>query len=98
MPKTGGTPADSPESIQGAVIRTASYIFVPNRDGNLYVPYLIENDGKVVLNWNWLDNDWDANNPTLRFAHLFVSLLESCSCRVFFFFVHILCNIVISQK
>ncbi|TSC83432.1 MAG: hypothetical protein G01um101417_605 [Parcubacteria group bacterium Gr01-1014_17] len=59
-------------------------MFVPNRDGNLHVPYLVENGGEVVLNWNWLDNDWDANNPALRFANLFVSLSESCSGRVFF--------------
>lgn len=73
MPKTGGTPADNPESIQGAVIWTAFYTNVPNRDGNLSVPYLVLSGGEVVLNWNWLDNDWDATNPALRFANLFVS-------------------------
>lgn len=41
---------------------------VQNRDGNLNVPYLYENGGKVVLNWNWLDNDWNGNNPALRHA------------------------------
>lgn len=30
------------------------------------VPYLIENDDKVVLNWNWLNNNWNSNNPGLR--------------------------------
>ena len=30
------------------------------------VPYLVENDGKVILNWNHLDNNWNANNPALR--------------------------------
>jgi hypothetical protein len=40
----------------------AFYTFV--RDDN--VPYLYENDDKVVLNWNWLDNNWNANNPALR--------------------------------
>ncbi len=83
MPKTGGTPADSPESIRRAVIRMVCYTFVPNRDGNFNVPYLVENDGAVVQNWNWLDNDFDATNPALRFATFFVSLSESCSGRVF---------------
>jgi hypothetical protein len=45
---------------------------VQNRNGNLNVPYLIENGGEVVVNWNWLDNDWNANNPALRFATLFL--------------------------
>lgn len=48
--------------------------FARNHDGNLNVPYLIENDGKVVLNWNWLDNDFNSNNPALRRATLFISL------------------------
>lgn len=46
------------------------YTFVRNDDGNLNVPYLIEIGGKVVLNWNWLDNDWNSTNPALRFANL----------------------------
>ena len=41
---------------------------VQNRDGNLNVPYLYENGDKVVLNWNWIDNDWNGNNPALRHA------------------------------
>ena len=44
-------------------------------DGNLNVPYLYVNDGKVVLNWNWLDNDWNDNKPAVRFATYFISLL-----------------------
>ena len=51
----------------------AYYIIVRNSNGNLNVPYLIENDGKVILNWNWLDNDWNSNNPALRFATYFIS-------------------------
>ena len=47
--------------------------FVLNRNGNLNVPYLIENSGTVNLNWNWLDNDWNANNPALRSETLFIS-------------------------
>lgn len=48
---------------------------VRHADGYLLVPYLIENDGKVVLYWNWLDNDWNSSNPALRFATLFISKL-----------------------
>ena len=39
-----------------------------DRYGNLYVPYLIEHGGKVVVNWHWLDLHWDSNNPALRFS------------------------------
>lgn len=48
------------------------YRMVQNDNGNLNVPYLIENDDQMILNWNWLDNDWNANNPALRFAILFI--------------------------
>lgn len=47
--------------------------FVRNRNGNLNAPYLFENGGTVNLNWNWLDNDWNADNPALRLATLFTS-------------------------
>jgi len=52
---------------------TAFCTIVQNRDGNLNVPYLIENGGEVVVNWNWLDNDWNDNNPAARFANHFTS-------------------------
>lgn len=55
------------------MVRKASCTFVRNRNGNLNVPYLIENGDQVKLNWNWLDNNWNDNNPALRFATLFVS-------------------------
>lgn len=61
----------NPESTQGVVVRMAWYIFVQNRNGNWNVPYLIENDDQVILNWNWLDNDWNDNYLALRFATLF---------------------------
>lgn len=48
------------------------YRMVQNDNGNLSVPYLIEYDGQVNLNWNWLDNNWNVNNPALRFATLFI--------------------------
>lgn len=41
---------------------------VRNCNGNLNVPYLYENGDKVVLNWNYLVNDWNGNNPGLRHA------------------------------
>jgi len=50
---------------------------VRNRNGNLNVPYLYENGDKVVLNWNWTDNDWNDNNPALRLATHFLSLLAT---------------------
>jgi hypothetical protein len=56
--------------------------FVRNHDGNLNVPYVYDDGNKVVVNWNWLDNDWNDNNPAARFATL--SFL-SCFCgRVLF--------------
>jgi hypothetical protein len=56
------------KSIRGAVAQMTFCTLVRNSDSNLNVPYLYENDGKVVLNWNWLDNNWNGNNPALRFA------------------------------
>lgn len=35
----------------------------------LHVPCLIESDCKVVLRWpSWLCNDWDSDDPALRFS------------------------------
>ena len=41
---------------------------VRSSHGGLYVPYLYEDGGKVVLYWGWLGYGWDGNNPGLRFA------------------------------
>lgn len=46
-----------------------------NADGNLYVRYLYWNDKQWVSNYNWLDNDWNVNNPSAQLATLFISLL-----------------------
>ena len=49
-----------------------------NRDsnGNLYVRYLYFNDGEWRSNYNWLDNDWNDNNPAaLRATISFLSQL-----------------------
>ena len=39
-----------------------SYIILRNSDGNLHVAYLNWNDDAWVLNFNWLDNDWNEND------------------------------------
>ena len=41
---------------------------VQNRSGGLYVPCLLEYDGRVVVYWSWLDRDWGGDSPALRFA------------------------------
>lgn len=41
---------------------------VRNDDGSLYVPYLCEHGGEVVLNWHWLGRGWYSTFPALRFA------------------------------
>ncbi len=59
------------EYSKGSGTRRNPIHFVQNRNGNLNVPYLYENGGKVVVNWNWLDNNWNSNNPALRFGNSF---------------------------
>ena len=34
-----------------------------NANGNLYVEYLYWNGNRWNWNYNWLDNDWNSNNP-----------------------------------
>ena len=65
------------------VAQVVFYMFVQNRNGNLSVPYLYENDDKVVMNWSWLDNNWNDNNPALRFVILFFSSLTGQGSFVF---------------
>lgn len=60
------------ESIQEVVVRTASHTN-RNRDGNLYVRYLYWNDGRWNWSNNWLDNDFNGNNPAAVRATLFTS-------------------------
>jgi hypothetical protein len=43
-----------------------------NADGNLYVEYLYWNGGQWNWNYNWLDNDWDDQNPAASLANLIV--------------------------
>ncbi|MCC7160312.1 hypothetical protein IT399_01095 [Candidatus Nomurabacteria bacterium] len=41
---------------------------VRHRYGPLFVPFLFELAGEVVLYWRWLDGLWSADGPALRFA------------------------------
>ena len=43
-------------------------------NGNRYVLYFYFNDGAWNWNYNWLDNDWNVNNPSAVLANLFISL------------------------
>src|SRR3989344_1593815 len=44
-----------------------------NPNGNCYVLYLYFSDGRWNWNYNWLDNDFNANNPSAVLATLFIS-------------------------
>lgn len=48
-------------------------VVVRNRYGDLGAPCLYGGGGAVVLNWYWLNFNWDGNNPALRLATLFIS-------------------------
>ncbi|MDD3531256.1 MAG: hypothetical protein PHV99_01550 [Candidatus Pacebacteria bacterium] len=41
---------------------------VRDRDGNPFVPCLVEGDGGVVLFWTWFERGWNSRSPALRFA------------------------------
>jgi hypothetical protein len=43
-----------------------------NANGNLYVEYLYWNGDRWNWNYNWLDNDWNSNNPAAVLANLIV--------------------------
>lgn len=51
----------------------APHTFLRNSDGNLYVRYLNWNDGRWDWNNNWLDNDWNDDNPAALRATIFTS-------------------------
>ena len=46
-----------------------------NSNGNLCVRYLYFDGNRWNWNYNWLDNDWNGNNPAVCLATLFISLL-----------------------
>jgi len=70
----------SPERTRWAVVKKILHTN-RNADGNLYVRDLYFNDGTWNRNYNWLDNDWNSNNPAVLLATIFISLhyLESFS-------------------
>jgi hypothetical protein len=45
-----------------------------NSDGNLYVRYLNWDGDRWNWNYNWLDNDWNDDNPAALLANIFVPL------------------------
>jgi hypothetical protein len=65
----------NPESSRGMVIRAAFYKFLRNSDGKLYVRYLNWNGDRWNWNDNWLDNDFDDQNPA-AVRNYFISLPE----------------------
>ena len=65
----------NPEIIRRVVALVVLYTF-RNPNGNRYVLYLYRNDsGKWNWNYNWLDNNWDANNFSVGSATLLILLL-----------------------
>jgi hypothetical protein len=44
-----------------------------NPDGNLYVRYLYWNGDRWNWNYNWLDNDFNGNNPAALCNSLYFS-------------------------
>ena len=56
-----------------AVTRTAFSTLQRTSGDNTNVAYLYWNDDHVIVNWNWLENDWNGTNPALL-ANLFISL------------------------
>ena len=60
--------------LQWAVAWVAFYTFLRNPNGNRYVLYLYWNDGQWNWNYNWLENDWNVNNPSAVLATIFISL------------------------
>ena len=72
--ENSGSTTDNSESIQGVVIWIIYYTILRNSNGNRYVLYLYWNDGAWNWNVNWLDNDWNANNPSAVLATHFISL------------------------
>ena len=71
--RLGGNPEERHHLLQETLprqsrLRLKSGVRDRNRDGNLYVPFLYEHGGKVVMDWYWLGHDWDDSHPALRFA------------------------------
>ena len=57
-------------------------IFLRNRNGNRNVPYLYRNGAQLVLNFIWLDNNFNRNDRLVRTRELLS--FSSCIGRSFF--------------
>jgi hypothetical protein len=64
------------KSIQKVVAWEASHT-IRNSDGNLYVRYLNWDGKQWNWNYNWLDNDFNGNNPAALLATHFISPLAN---------------------
>ena len=75
------------ESIQ-EVVHWMAFCAIRNSDGNLYVRCLNWNGDRWNWNYNWLDNDFNVDNPAALLATFFISpladLLGSFVLRLFF--------------
>ena len=72
MPKPAEPPQTTQRAFEGWWYRW-HFIQDRNSDGNLYVRYLYWNDDRWNWNNNWLDNDWNDDNPAALRATLFIS-------------------------
>jgi hypothetical protein len=56
-------PTSYPEEFK----RKAIFLWGSRRDSGVdrSVAYLIWRDGEVLVDWSWLDNGWDGDNPAL---------------------------------
>jgi hypothetical protein len=64
----------SADALLREVVLKVLYTILRNPNGNRYVLYLYWNDGRWNWNANWLENDWNVNNPSAVLATLFISL------------------------
>ena len=66
----------SPETVnklQGVMAQKAFCIYLRNPDGNRYVLYLYFNGVEWNWNYNWLDNHWNSDNPSVALEIFFIS-------------------------
>ena len=73
MPKPAEPPQTTQRAFEGWWYRW-HFIQDRNSDGNLYVRYLYWNDDRWNWNNNWLDSNFNDNNPTVVPANHFISL------------------------
>ncbi len=67
------------ESIQKVVVWMVLHTILLDPNGYRDVLYLYRNDdGRWNWNYNWLENDWNANHRSTSLATHFISPLISC--------------------